>query len=327
MRELALVQDVAHRRVHPALGRVADAGLAPDFAKVPALVDEELRHAVVVGDEEVRVAGAAQVRGDGGQRPAPRRDAGLGAHFLEPSAAEVAIEILAPAVVRVLEALRHDLRVGELPEVEALGEVAAHEEIEPAVLVVVEPDRRVDVGPRRQAGGLGDAREGRAGVVVEQLGPAPAVQQQVVVAVVVVVAPHGAHRHAGLGPVQVRQAQPFGNLLERPVAAIAIEPVERPFLAVDDVEIVVAVGIDVHDRHRRAHRGHLRHDVVQLRIQRRAFVLEIDAGAFGHLGELEAVAGERIAVGRGHRRARPEVADQERRGEQDHEDDARSGLA
>ena len=59
----------------------------------------------------------------------------------------------------------------------------------------------------------------------------------------------------------------------------------------------MAVGIDVHDGHGGAHGGHLRHDVIQLRVERRAFVLEVDAGALGDLGELEAVARERIAVG------------------------------
>ena len=69
----ALVEHVADRRVHAALRRVADAGFAADLAELPALVDEQLRDAVVVGDEEVGIAGAAQVGGDRGQRPAARR--------------------------------------------------------------------------------------------------------------------------------------------------------------------------------------------------------------------------------------------------------------
>ena len=85
---------------------------------------------------------------------AQRRDdeADLLADLLEPAAAEIAEQILPAAVVRVLEALRHHARVGELPEVDRLGVVAADEEIEPAVAIEVEPDRGVDVRPRRQAG-------------------------------------------------------------------------------------------------------------------------------------------------------------------------------
>ena len=74
-REAALVQDVADRRVHAALGRVADAGLAADLAEPAALVDEQLGHAVVVRDEQIGIAGAAQVGGHDRECPARRRRA------------------------------------------------------------------------------------------------------------------------------------------------------------------------------------------------------------------------------------------------------------
>ncbi len=70
------------------------------------------------------------------------------------------------------------------------------------------------------------AREALAGVVVKQLGPAVLVEEEILVAVVVVVAPDGAHRDAGAGAVDVGDAQLAGDVLERAVALIAIEAIE-----------------------------------------------------------------------------------------------------
>ena len=89
--------------------------------------------------------------------------------------------------------------VFEMPEVDVFGVVAADEEVELAVAVVVEPDGGVGVHPLRQPGLLGHAREALAAVVVEQFRPAPLVEEQVFVAVVVVVAPDRAHGDAGAG--------------------------------------------------------------------------------------------------------------------------------
>ncbi len=49
------------------------------------------------------------------------------------------------------------------------------------------------------------------------------------------------------------------------------------------------VGVDVDDRDGRAHRRHLRHDVRQLRIERRRLVDEVEAGRLGDLGQTESI--------------------------------------
>ena len=67
---MALVEDVAKGDVHAALGRKAHAGLLADLVKVSAVIEKELGDAVVVGDEEVWMSGAAQIRGSGSKRPA-----------------------------------------------------------------------------------------------------------------------------------------------------------------------------------------------------------------------------------------------------------------
>src|SRR5262245_12798881 len=94
----------------------------------------------------------------------------LGA-ILECAAAAIAQEILAPAVVRILEALRHDLRRLELPEIDVVGPVAGDEEIEEAVAVVIEPRRAVGVDPCGKSRTLADGDERTTVHVAEKLRP------------------------------------------------------------------------------------------------------------------------------------------------------------
>jgi hypothetical protein len=59
----------------PLFGVRPDAGrLGHVHEALAAVVGVELRHAVVVGEEEIRIAGAAQVGCRDRQRPAPARD-------------------------------------------------------------------------------------------------------------------------------------------------------------------------------------------------------------------------------------------------------------
>ena len=66
-------------------------------------------------------------------------------------------------------------------------------------------------------------------IVVKQLGPAPAIEEQILEAVVVVVAPDRAHRHAGLALIEIGQPEPLGDVLERAVAAVAEQVIARAF--------------------------------------------------------------------------------------------------
>jgi hypothetical protein len=68
------------------------------------------------------------------------------------AAAQIMEQILAPAVLRVLEALRHHLGGLQMPQVDVFGIISADEEVQFAVAVVVEPDRRVGIHPGGQPG-------------------------------------------------------------------------------------------------------------------------------------------------------------------------------
>ena len=172
-------------------------------------------------------------------------------------------DVLPAAVLGVLEALGHDARRGELPEIHVLRPVAGKKQIEEPVTVVIEPDGAVGVDPRRQPGPLADRNEAPTLLVVKQFGPAVLVQEQILVAVVVVVAPDGAHRDAGAGPVHVGDAHLGRHILEGAVTLVAVEMVLASLGAVRDVEVLPAVPVEIRDGNRRTHRGDLRHDGFQ----------------------------------------------------------------
>src|SRR5690606_15617563 len=176
------------------------------------------------------------------------------------------------------------------PQVQVLRIVTAEEQIQVAVAVVVEPDGGVEVGPRGQAGAFGDGGEALPLVVVEKLRAAPFVEEKVLEAVVVVVAPHRAHRYARAFAVHVGEADGGGYVLEGAVAEVTVQRVLRADAAVGDVNVLPPVAVEVYHRHRRAHRRHLRHDVVELGVELRRFVRKLDARLFRHFFEIEAVA-------------------------------------
>src|SRR5439155_3720486 len=77
------IEYVAECDVHSALGREADARLGADLTETRPVVEVELGHAVVVGDEEIGAACAAKIRRAGRERPAPRGHSRRPAAFLE----------------------------------------------------------------------------------------------------------------------------------------------------------------------------------------------------------------------------------------------------
>src|SRR5678815_3401853 len=127
-------------------------------------------------------------------------------HVLERTAADVMEEEVLSAIARELEAVVHDLRGREVPEVNVAAEVGGDVEVEETIAVVVEPHGAIAVDPATQAGCLGDVLEALATQVAEEREVAVAVDEEVLVTVVVEVAPYAAHGDAFAGAVQVGDA-------------------------------------------------------------------------------------------------------------------------
>jgi len=102
-------------------------------------------------------------------------------------------------------------------EIDVGSEIAGDVEIEQSVAIEVEPHGAVRVHPAPQARLGGHIREPAVAEVVQQLRVAPLVDEQVLEAIVVVVAPDGAHRHAFAGAVERRHTRCGGHIAERAV--------------------------------------------------------------------------------------------------------------
>src|SRR5262249_41544113 len=132
--------------------------------------------------------------------------------------------------------------------------------------------------------------------------------------------PYRAHRDANLTRIQVADSQFSGDILEFAVAEVAIERALAALAAVGQINVLPAVAVEIHDRYGRAHRSDLRHDVIQLRIQFRRGVSEIDARASCCFLKAQAVTGDRRRSVRGHGFLDcGETFDDERRGKQSDE--------
>src|SRR5258706_2145693 len=187
------VQDVSKRGCHPALGRKADTGFCAYFTKLFAIIEIQLRNSVVVCNKQILVAAAPQVSSRGRQRPATTVDTEIRANFFKPSGTEVMKEILSSAVLRILKTLLHHPRRLQMPKVNGFRVVAANEQIQQSITIVVKPDRGVGVHPGRQSGLVCDSREVFASIVVEQFRASPLMEENILEAVVVIVSPDRAH--------------------------------------------------------------------------------------------------------------------------------------
>ena len=101
-----------------------------------------------------------------------------------------------------------------MPQINLFRVITAEEEIEPPVAIVVEPNCCVGVDPRWQSGFVGHAGELLSCVVMKEFWLAPLVQEEILVTVVVVVAPNGPHGNAGAHLVEIGDAHFAGHIRE-----------------------------------------------------------------------------------------------------------------
>src|SRR5208283_1812650 len=156
-----------------------------------AVVEVELRYSVIVRHKQIRVTGSAQICCCG-QGPATAINANFRADLLKFPVAEIVKQILSPAVLGILKALGHDARRREMPQINVFRIVAADEEVQESVAVVIEPDGGVRIDPGRQSSLLGYAGEAVALIIVKQLGATPLDEKQIFISIIVVVSPNRA---------------------------------------------------------------------------------------------------------------------------------------
>jgi len=238
----------------------AYAGLQSDFVPFPgasragAAVDEKKILDGVVGDEEVHVAVVVDVRGDHAEALAKGFGDGRAlAHFGEGAVAIVVVEEAGGG----LEDSRHAVIVVadlvaaafELFDAGVVDE-AADEEVELAIIVVIEPDGAGGPAWSGEPGFFGDVSERAVLVVFVQDAFAVGGDEQVRPAVVVVIPDGDAHAEVGAG-----DADFFGDVGEAAVAIIFVEGVadglgggRRPKIAgaaVDEEDVHPAVVVEV----------------------------------------------------------------------------------
>ncbi len=310
-----LVREVAHHDAGAARAVVVGgigphsgaghAGLAEGHARGHAHVREgplapvavQLVGLGVVGDEEVRPAvvvvvehGHAQRLGVGVAQPRLDRD------VLEGAVPAVAVQDRALPLVRLRRAVGLVGAVQRAEEVlvQRPLHVVGDEQVQLAVLVVVEEGRAGAEASAAGPGLRGDVGEAAVALVVEEPVAAEAGEVDVHPAVVVVVGGRAAqpvHRDVEAGPAR--------EVRERAVTVVAIERGQRsgtgpprPVLRVDEEEVGPAVPVEVHEQHARAHR------LRQVLLPKRArVVLEADPGGGGCIAERHGGGG-----GRGGRR-------------------------
>src|SRR4029079_4170697 len=170
--------------------------------------------------------------------------------------------------------------------------VGSDVKIEQAVAIVVDPDRSVAIDPAMQASRFGHVLEVVAVDVLEQREIPVTVDEDVLAAVVVEVAPHAAHRDAVAGAVEVRKPRARRNLLEGAVATVSIQCIRLAELAAGEVEIGPTVAVEVRYADRRTECRNVRLDVGDLGVERRTMMDEMDAGGGCFVTEREAGMGD-----------------------------------
>jgi hypothetical protein len=281
------------------------------------LVDPQVIGCSIVGDEDIRPAIAIEVgahhpqsgSGSGGQ-------AGRDCHVLEAHAlagrpnAQVAEQPGDLSRKRGWSAVFAFPAGGGAGQRRVVLHVIDHDEVEPAIAVVVEESSR---GPPRrvvQAGLFGDLGEGAVAVVQEQPHSPVAGDEHVAEAIVVHVT--DGHPHAVVGDVQ---SGILADVLERAIRHLLEELVLCSALTaiVQQVDVQPPVVVEVEEGRSRTKR--LRHEVTA--IDGSCIVCEAQPDSIGHVGE----PGRHGIFGRHGNGARPQRPQKGAGRDRDHRQD------
>src|SRR6266851_3925735 len=224
---------------------------ARQLEALAAVIDKQFLRTVVIGEIQIRPPIVVEVRSRGRERPARASHTQRIRDVLERSVAHVFEQQILAAVRREVPAFLHDVRGFQMPEIDVGAEVAGDVEIEEAVAVEVEPDRAVRIHPALEARLFGDVFEPAVAEVVQQLRIAPLIDEQVLVAVVVVVTPDRAHGYAFARTVQRSDTRLRRDIAERAVMLVYIQRIRRTEARRREVQIRPVVVVEIGDGYAR----------------------------------------------------------------------------
>src|SRR4029079_17382090 len=111
-----------------------------------SVVQVKLFGAVIVSDVDVRPTVAVEIGRRCSKGPACSADSHFVRDVLELSVSEIVKEKILSTIGRELEAVVHDLRRCEMPQVD-VAEIRCDVQVEQAIAVVIDPDSAVAVDP------------------------------------------------------------------------------------------------------------------------------------------------------------------------------------
>src|SRR5713226_8642701 len=226
---IVVLKDSAHAGKRLAIGGERGARFESALREraVAVVVEEELLHAVV-GDEDVREA-VVVIVGEGHAKSAALLggDAGFLANVLESAVAAIAIEKVSRWGKFARRAIGSPGPTAGLAVPGVPFHVTGHKEIEMAVIVEVEKTGRDGPAAARDSRFGGDIREGSVAVVVIQDVLSVARDEEIGIAIIVVVADRDAH--AVVASAGAGQACGFSHIRETAIFILAIKaiPVAR----------------------------------------------------------------------------------------------------
>ena len=146
--QISSIQHIAKCGIHTALRLPPHPGLFSHLAKpLSALVHIQLGNPVIIGQKQIGKPGAVQVRRRHRQGPPSARDPDLYSHIFKCPIARVPQQILPPPIIRIFKTLRHHPRGLQIPQIQGLGPVTRHKNIQISIAIVIYPNRTPGIDP------------------------------------------------------------------------------------------------------------------------------------------------------------------------------------
>ena len=176
--QISSIQHIAKCGIHTALRLAPHPGLFSHLDKpLSALVHIQLGNPVIIGQKQIGKSRAVQIRRTHRQCPPSARDPDLYSHIFKCPIARVPQQILSPSIIRIFKTLRHHPRGLQIPQIQGLGPVTRHKNIQITIAIVIYPNRTPSIDPPGQTRCFSHALKRLSIQIAKQLGTAPFIQK------------------------------------------------------------------------------------------------------------------------------------------------------